>query len=898
MDQYELAKTTPMMKQWYEIKKSLGEEILFCRVGDFYELFFDDAIIASKILDIQLTKRKLGKGTYPLAGVPVRSLENYVTRLVSKGHKVAIMDQLEDAKVVRGKKTITRGLTRIISKGTITEDIMLNPGENNYLGAVTQIKKGKKREIGFAVCDLSTGDFRSASFDNIRDLIRAYTKFSPVEVLYSIEIDDLEQAYGIEIKNNEILTGKPGQWFEIDFAKEIIFDHFNVKTVKGFGIEDNDQAVSAAGALLNYLITTQQSKFPHITSIKSFDINDTMTLDSTAIKGLELFENNQDHSAFATLFSLMNETVTPIGSRQLRHWMANPLAEAKKINERLDAVAALKNDAILLHTIRSILKEIGDIERLTTRISIGSAKPHELIKLAQSLETVPELKEKLRPLKNQFPNGLIDNLDPGIDISTLIRKTIMEEPGRNLGEGKIINSGINQELDRLINIMQEGKSWINTYIEKEQTRTGLSNIRIKQNNVLGYFIEISKKETDNIPENFIRKQIMINVERYVTEELKNWESEVLSAEIKVQELETSIYNNTLNELSRFVNVLQSTAKHIADIDCLACFSYLAERRDYCKPQFNDNKSLIISGGRHPVIESINQSVPYVPNDIILDHSRQRLMIITGPNFSGKSSVLRATALIVIMAQMGSYVPASNVDLGVIDRIFTRIGASDNLVAGQSTFMLEMVDAANLVNNCTERSLIIADELGRGTSTYDGLAIAWSIAEYLHNLPNSPKTMLATHYHQLSELEEILESCANYHFEIKFEDGQPKFNHELSRGSSDRSFGVEVAKLAGIPELVIQRARKILELLESQAAKVNPNDPHSVKLADLITAENGQTSLDDWFGGRKQRSEMNQEQTLKKIIEHPVVKELSNLSLENLTPIEALNLLEKLKRMVE
>jgi DNA mismatch repair protein MutS len=888
-----------MMKQWYEIKKSLKDEILFCRVGDFYELFFDDATVASKILDIQLTKRKLGKGFYPLAGVPVRSLENYVTRLVAKGHKVAIMEQLEDAKVVRGKKTITRGLTRIISKGTITEDTMLTPGKNNYLGSITQIKKGKNKEIGFAVCDLSTGDFRSASFFNLRDLIRAYTKFSPVEILYSNEIDDLEDEYGLELNNNEIITKKPGQWFENNFAANIIYDHFNVKTTKGFGMDDSSVAVASAGALLNYLITTQQSKFPHITSIKSFDIDDTMTLDSTAIKGLELFENNQDHTEFASLFSLMDETVTPIGSRQLRHWMANPLAEINKINERLNAVTVLKDDPILLHTIRSILKEIGDIERLTTRISIGSAKPYELIKLTLSLETIPELKENLKSVKNQFPNGLVENLDPCTDISTLIRKTLVEEPSTNLGEGKIIKFGINQELDRLVNIMQEGKSWLTKYVDREQEKSGLRNIRIKQNNVMGYFIEISKKEVDKVPDHFVRKQIMINVERYVTEELKNWESEILSAEIKVQELETTIYTNTLHELAQFVNVLQVTSKQIADIDCLSSFSYLAERRDYCKPQFNQKNSLIISGGRHPVIESINQTEPYVPNDIILDYDLQRLMIITGPNFSGKSSLLRATALIVIMAQMGSYVPASDVDLGVSDRIFTRIGASDNLVAGQSTFMLEMVDAANLVNNCTERSLIIADELGRGTSTYDGLAIAWSIAEYLHNLPNSPKVMLATHYHQLSELEEVLESCANYHFKIRFEEGKPKFNHELSRGSSDKSFGVEVARLSGIPELVIQRARKILELLESQAAKVNQNDPHTVKLADLIIAENGQTSLDDWFdGSKKQSKELTQDQIVKKILEHPIIKELENISLEELTPLEALNLLGKLKRMIE
>jgi len=623
-----------------------------------------------------------------------------------------------------------------------------------------------------------------------------------------------------------------------------------------------------------------------------------MTLDSTAIKGLELFENNQNHSEYASLFELLDETVTPIGSRQLRHWTANPLADIDKINARLNAVEALVQDSILLHTVRSILKEIGDIERLTTRISIGSAKPIEMIKLAQSLEKIPELKEKLNPISNYFPADLISKLDPCLDISTQIRKEISEISSGRIGDGTTIQIGINSELDRLITIMTEGKSWLTSYTVKEQNRTGITNIRVKQNNVLGYFLEISKRDTEKVPDDFIRKQIMINVERYVTQELKDWESEVLTAEIQISDLEIKIYNNLLKELSQFVKLLQTTSRQIADIDCLSSFAYLADRRQYCKPEFKDKNSLIITGGRHPVIESLNQNSPYVPNDVMLDYEKQRLMIITGPNFSGKSSLLRATALIVIMAHMGCYVPANKLELSVVDRIFTRIGASDNLVAGQSTFMLEMIDAANLVNNCTERSLIIADELGRGTSTYDGLAIAWSIAEYLHNLPNSPKAMLATHYHQLSELEDMLESCANYHFEIRFEDGKPKFNHELSRGSSDKSFGVEVARLSGIPEAVIDRARKILKLLESQSAKVTLDAPHSVKLADLILAENGQSSLDDWFVSPNPEQITSRKAQSPQLIEDPIVKELMKVSLETLTPLEALRLIEKLKGMIE
>ncbi len=900
MDNYELAKSTPMMKQWYDIKQTLGDEIVFCRVGDFYELFYDDAVIASKALDLVLTKRKIGDGHYPMAGVPHRSLENYVARLINKGFKVAVIDQLEDAKQAKGKKTIKRGLTRIVTKGTLTEESMLTPGKNNYLASLFYRKTGKKYEIGLAICDLSTGDFRAGSFnrDQQNEFLRAYTKFSPVEVIYDEKIENPSDVFGIKFENDELISTQSSFWFELSYAREIIYNQFKVKTAKGFGLNDDSPAIQASGALIKYLIDTQFTEFPHISVIKSFDVHETMTLDVTAIRGLELFQNSQDQSSHATLIELMDETVTNQGGRLLRHWMANPLGNKTHLRQRLSAVNVFLEDSLLQHNIRSILSEIGDIERLITRISMGTARPDELIKLAFSLERIPAIKEKLTPLQSKFPVNLIASTDPCIDIIHLIKKSIYENPSSHVGDGNVINEDYNSELDRLRIILNEGKSWLDNFVKKEMKKTGISSLKIKQNNVWGYFLEISNKDQDKIPEYYIKKQSMVNVERYFSEELKNWEIEVIDAEIKISELEERIYKGILNQLSHYVSPLQITSQAIAQIDCLSSFAYLAERRDYCKPTINNGISLKIEGVRHPVIEVLNPTQEYVPNDIILNYDKQRIMIITGPNYSGKSSLLRATALTVIMAQMGSYVPAKSVDMGIIDRIFTRIGASDNLVAGQSTFMLEMADAANLVNNSTDRSLIIADELGRGTSTYDGLAIAWSIVEHLHNNSSPPKTMIATHYHQLAELESILDACKNYQFVIRFEKGKPIFNHKLERGSSDKSFGVEVAKLSGLPDTVINRGRQILEILERKAGRVTDQDSKP-RLVDLISAIDGQASLENWFEDGflpKQKRSSKPKPDIEQI-PHPLLKELEDLDLESLTPVEALNLLVKYKEQI-
>ena len=888
------------MKQWAEIRESLDDSIIvFCRVGDFFELFYDDAELVSEVLDLQVSKRKIGNGTYPMAGVPYRSIETYVARLINKGFKVAIIDQLEDAKQARGKKTVARGLTRIISKGTLTEENMLTPSKNNYLGSIYHKRNKKTVEIGFAVCDLSTGDFRAGNFayKDRNDLLRAFIKFSPVELIHLDSMDEISSFYGISLDNDELMTGKPDLWFDYELAKETIFHQFGVDTTQGYGFNENSPASSACGALLRYLKETQFGNFPHITGIKSFDISDTMTLDSTAIRGLELFQNAHDHTSNASFLELMDETITPMGGRLIRSWIANPLAQKKKIDERLEVVELFWSNEILLHETRSLFSEIGDIERLITRISMGSARPDELQKLSSSLKVLPVLLQKLETFHDHFPVDLIKAIDPCTDVVDFIDKTLVSDSSNTVGSGLVIKVGYNTELDRLSKILKEGKNWLDLYLDREKKDTQIESMKIRQNNHFGYFLEVSKRELSKIPDYFVRKQAMVNATRYITDELKGWEIDIIDAEINIFELESNLYKSILQSISEHIDILQTTSTAISQLDCLSSFSFLAERRNYQKPVINEDRGYKVIGARHPVIEALNQDQDYVPNDIMMDYEQDRLLIITGPNFSGKSSLLRATALIAIMAQMGSFVPAESAELGVIDRIFTRIGASDNLVAGQSTFMLEMVDAANLVNNSTDRSLIIADELGRGTSTYDGLAIAWSIAEFLHNSENSPKTMIATHYHQLAELEELLKSCVNYQFIIRFEGDKPIFDHKLHRGSSDKSFGVEVAKLSGLPEMVIDRARQILQILESKAAKVDEGDSEGPRLVDLIIQEDGQTSLDNWFGGLSIADAKPSVHNSKVKNSNKIIAKIRSLKLENLSSDDALIILRELKQDV-
>lgn len=908
---------TPMMKQWIKMKTELGEDvILFCRIGDFYELFYDDAVIGAKELDIALTARKIGDTQHPLAGVPVRSVDSYVSRLVSKGYKVAIADQLEDPKAVKG--VVKRGVTRIVTQGTIVDDSLLSAGKNNYIASLVKVSsKGNSVEYGLAIADLSVGEFYVKEFkgEDSKTLLKySLDVTAPVEFIFPEGLEeDIKKLIVDESGRRVTLTERPSFWFEPQEATEVLHEHFEVRSLKGFGIADSSLSAAAAGALIRYLMETQMRKISNITKIQILNLNNVMMLDKSVIRSLEIFENTYDHTETGTLVSLLDETKTPMGGRMLRRWLAAPLVDPNEIEKRWRILSTLYEEEIEQNNLRAALESIHDIERIATRISLELAKPSELIKLKESLEKLPSVIEPLRNLVSTEEIGkIIAEFDQLEDVLEYLTKWIHPEPASSPIDGAVIADGVNSRLDELRKVLREGERWVENYQQEQIQLTGITSLKIKQNRQLGYYIEVTRKNADKVPENYVSRQAMVNAIRYVTDELKEWESNILNAEVEIAELETQLYQLVLENLAKHFERIHQTAQQIAFLDCLSTFAEISLRNGYVQPKLVEEQSLIIKGGRHPVIESFQSMQEYVPNDVKLDKERQQILVITGPNYSGKSSLLRMVAINVILAQIGCFVPANEMKLSVHDRIFTRIGASDNLIAGQSTFMVEMLDAANFINNSTERSLIIADEIGRGTSTYDGLAIAWAIAEYLHNCEQKPLTMIATHYHQLSELEGFLDRVKNFHFKISFDGERPIFNHKLFRGSSDKSFGVEVAKLAGLPLDIIIRARFILKLLESQSASIEIEEltpSVASKIRQATEMEKQQASLADWFGDEvevvttsKQKPKMPSSTTKKSPFqmrpeELEVIQTLKSLSIENLTPIKAFQILQDLKTLV-
>lgn len=902
-----------MMKQWHQMKEEIGKDtILFCRVGDFYELFYEDAVIGAKELDITLTARKIRDTEHPLAGVPFRSVEGYIGRLVKKGYKVAVADQLEDPKATKG--VVQRGVTRIVTRGTLLDDSILDVNQNNYIASVCQRKIGKTTEIGFSLADLSCGEFYAKSYrksEGLKELSLTIDATSPVEYVYpDFGEEMLEQITGKTMGENETLSPRPEYWFDVGEAKQILHTHFGVKSLNGFGIEDSEIAVGAAGALLRYLDETQKQKAANITKIQLLDSSDRMMLDRSVIRSLELLENNINNKEEGTLFSMLHHTVTPMGARLLRKWIVAPLTNIDHINQRLQAVQTLINDEISYNQLHSELNRIGDLERLTTKISLRSAKPPEIIRLAQGLEKIPEIHKQLDQLEafdSAFPTSLKANISACDDITGLIRKTLQNNP-TGLGDGEVIAEGVNERLDELRRVLREGEKWVERFIAREIQKTGINSLKVKQNRQLGYYIEVTKSNLNKVPEHYTKRQAMVNVSRYITQELKDWEGKILNAEIEITELEQQLYNALLEELSTHTQRLQNTSKGIAELDCLSTFAYVSLKNNYTRPILSHEKGLNIEGVRHPIIEEFKKDIPYTPNDVFMEEQGNQILIITGPNFSGKSSLLRAVALATILAQIGCFVPSTTYTCGIIDRIFTRIGASDNLIAGQSTFMVEMMDAANLVNNSTKNSLIIADELGRGTSTYDGLAIAWSISEYLHESPNRPFTIIATHFHQLAELEGLLPRVKNYHFNILFDGkNRPIFDHKLFSGSSDKSFGVEVAKLAGLPKEVILRARFLLTVLEAQSASITAEEEETisskVKKAEKIAED--QMTLNAWLNSTE--AEPRQVVSVKKKIktagpvlkaeESEILSTLRSLDINHVSPLQAFEILQNLTKLL-
>jgi DNA mismatch repair protein MutS len=862
----EVERETPLMKQYNGIKTKHPDALLLFRVGDFYETFKQDAVIASQVLGIVLTKRKNGKASHiELAGFPHHSLNTYLPKLVRAGYRVAICDQLEDPKMT--KTIVKRGVTELVTPGVTFNDNVLEQKENNWLAAV----HFTKHKVGVSFLDISTGEFLVAegSAEYIDKLLQS---LKPTEVLFQ---------KGNQKKFNALFGNKfyffqLDDWvFTPDFTNELLLKQFKTKTLKGFGVEDLKVATIAAGAALHYLSETHHNESRHISTLSRIEEDNYVWLDRFTIRNLELISsNNQDAT---TLIDIIDKTVSPMGGRLMKRWMLLPLKNTATIAKRHDSVEGLVNNNELLFELTNNISQVSDLERLVSKVSIGKISPREVNQLKNSLDVLVPIKEqtsksKIKPL--QLIGEQINTCD---SLRAKIEAELQDDAPVLLNKGNIIKKGINQELDELRKIAFSGKDYLLQMQQRESERTGITSLKIAFNNVFGYYIEVRNTHKDKVPEEWIRKQTLVNAERYITEELKEYESKILGAEEKILTLETSIFQNLVLELADFTVPIQHNAHLVAQIDCLSSFATLAISDKYCKPIVNDSFKLDIKNGRHPVIENcLEVGESYIPNDVYLDEVDQQIIMITGPNMSGKSAILRQTALIVLMAQMGSFVPAESVTMGFVDKIFTRVGASDNISSGESTFMVEMNETASILNNISDRSLILLDEIGRGTSTYDGISIAWSITEYIHEYPQKKaKTLFATHYHELNEMHKQFPRIKNYNVSVKEIDKKILFMRKLVKGGSNHSFGIHVAKMAGIPGFVIRKAEEILTKLEKRGGDSNQETKKALNSKD----EELQLSffnLDD------------------PILED-IRDDIANIDINTLTPVEALMKLNEIKK---
>jgi len=856
-----MQKITPLLKQYFRVKSKYKDCILLFRMGDFYETFFKDAEIASKVLNIVLTSRSHGKSNrVPLAGIPVKAADNYITKLIRAGLKVAICEQIENPAFSKG--LVKRDVVEVITPGTVTNPNILDSGKNIFLASVVSDGEGK---AGIAYCDLSTGDFYIEEL-NKEEIVDELKRIDPGEVLIAENAD-------CSFLDDFVITPLSEMDFQYGYAVEKLKTHFEVETLAGFGIEESHLGIGAAGAVLNYLNKTQKRNLKHIKRLRKSGIKDKLMLDSSTVRNLELVKRF-DGSTKGTLFNLFNKTVTAMGTRLLRINLLKPFYKIEPIQERLDAVEALFNKDLERKTLRDTLKSLADIERLMGRIATERANARDLNQMKDSLSLIPSVKEQLKGLKPEILQKIRNGIGDFSDVVKLIDDAIVDEPPLAITEGGIIKTGYNEELDKVREIVSQGKDWIINLEKQERERTGISSLKVRYNSIFGYYIEITKPNLKFVPADYMRKQTLSNCERFITVQLKEYENRVLGSEEKVKNMEYNLFINLRGKISQHVDEIQKTAESIALLDLLLCFAFISKSNGYIKPVVNNSNEIIISESRHPVVEMLGEKEAFIPNDIQLDGCKNQILIITGPNMSGKSTYLRQVGLIVIMAQMGCFVPAEEARLGIVDRVFTRIGASDDLSRGVSTFLAEMIETANILNNATEKSLVILDEVGRGTSTFDGLAIAWSVCEFLHNNPKvHPKTLFATHYHELTELEGILKGAKNYNISVKKWGEKIIFLRRLERGSADESYGVDVAKLAGLPEEVIARAKEILVTLENDEI----NDRSKIKKK---TTQNDK--------GEKQLSLFMPQ-------ESKFYKELKALNISEMKPLEALNLLNEWKK---
>ena len=859
-------KVTPLMKQYNAIKKKYPDALLLFRVGDFYETFGEDAVRTARILNIVLTKRGNGsENETALAGFPHHSLNTYLPKLVKAGERVAICDQLEDPKMT--KKIVKRGVTELVTPGVALSDEVLQSKSNNFLCAI----HFGKRENGISFLDVSTGEFLTAQGTS-EYLDKLLQNFNPSEVL----VPKNRKKDFLKIFGEEYHTFFLEDWvYKQDYAYETLNSHFNTKSLKGFGIEDLEEGIVASGAVLYYLGETQHHKLQHITGITRIAEDEYVWMDRFTIRNLELYHSTAVNAV--TLLDVIDRTTSPMGGRMLKRWLALPLKNIQKIKKRHQVVEYLINNPVDHQKIQHHIRQISDLERLISKVATGKVNPREIVQLKNSLEAVVPVKALASNSNDEALKVLGDNLQGCDMLRSKIKETLFEDAPVNILKGNSIAKGFSEELDELRDIAFSGKDYLDSMLKRETEATGITSLKIASNNVFGYYIEVRNSHKDKVPEDWIRKQTLVNAERYITQELKEYEAKILGAEEKILQLEQQIFQKLVIWIGDYIQPVQQNAQLIGQLDCLCSFAQHAVSENYCKPEIEDGFELQIRNGRHPVIEKqLPPGEPYVSNDIFLDREEQQIIMITGPNMSGKSAILRQTALIVLLAQMGSFVPADEVKFGMVDKIFTRVGASDNISMGESTFMVEMNETASILNNLSERSLVLLDEIGRGTSTYDGISIAWAITEYLHEHPAKAKTLFATHYHELNDMSETFGRIKNYNVSVKELKDNVLFLRKLIPGGSEHSFGIHVAKMAGMPQQVLHRANKILKKLEQT---------HGMQDNGAVLKKSAEEEM--------QLSFFN----LDDPILQDIKEEILHIDIDTLTPVEALMKLNEIKRML-
>ena len=879
-----MAELTPMMRQYMETKKEYPDCILFYRLGDFYEMFFDDALTASKELEITLTGKNCGlEERAPMCGVPYHAVDGYLNRLVSKGYKVAICEQMEDPATAKG--LVKRDVVRIVTPGTNLDTQALDESRNQYIMCVVYIAD----RYGLSVADVTTGDYFVSEIDDSEKLFDEIYRYMPSELICNeafymsgMDLDLLKEKLGITIYTLD------AWYFDDEICARTLKDHFHVGALEGLGLADYDCGVIAAGALLKYLLETQKQDLSHITGLTVYASGKYMLLDSSTRRNLELCETLREKQKRGSLLWVLDKTKTAMGARTLRKYIEQPLIRKKDIEERLDAVAELKDQAISREEIREYLSSVYDLERLMCKITYQSANPRDLIAFERSLSMLPHIRCILQDMSSTLLKELYQELDPLEDLCALIQKAIVDDPPIAMKEGGIIKDGYHEEVDRLRTAKSKGKEWLARLEEQEREKTGIKNLRIRYNKVFGYYLEVTNSFKNLVPDYYTRKQTLANAERYIIPELKELEDTILGAEDKLYALEYELYSEVRDAIAAEVLRIQKSAKAVARIDAFASLALTAERNQYVRPKINEKGTIDIRDGRHPVVEKMIPSEMFIANDTYLDDKKNRISVITGPNMAGKSTYMRQTALIVLMAQIGSFVPASSANIGLVDRIFTRVGASDDLASGQSTFMVEMTEVANILRNATSKSLLILDEIGRGTSTFDGLSIAWAVIEHISNSKLlGAKTLFATHYHELTELEGKISNVNNYCIAVKEKGDDIIFLRKIVKGGADKSYGIQVARLAGVPESVTSRAKEIVE--ELVQADI------TTRIKDIAVQGGEKPKIKAKHYDEVDLAQMSLFDTVK---DDDVIQEIEDLDLANLTPIDALNTLYQLQNKLK